>query len=100
MVHTTHYTSQVSHHQLKLLQHPLIDRYIQYKWWKVAFRLFLAYRLLYVLFLALLTSFALTSPRPGPDDDNCEFSDIRWTLGEYWHTNTNVPIAICGVSTN
>ena len=63
---------QVKHERVELLQHPLIYRYINYKWWRVSFPLFLATLLLYLLFLIFLTSFALSVPRPGPQSIYCE----------------------------
>ena len=66
------YSLQVSHKQLDLLQHPLISCYIKYKWWNVVFILFFLYILIYGIFLIFLTSFALSLPRPGPDNDFCK----------------------------
>ena len=64
---------QVKYERLGLLQHPLIYRYINYKWWKMSFPVFMFYLLLYILFLIFLSSFAITVPRPGPNNEYCEF---------------------------
>lgn len=62
---------QVKHKQLHLLQHPLIARYIAYKWWRLS-PFFFGYLIIYAVFLVLLTAFVLIVPRPGPDDHHCE----------------------------
>ena len=67
------YIIQVNHGRLKLLQHPLISRYITYKWWRGPFAFFLLYMAIYIIFVILLTSFAVSVPRPGPDDQYCEY---------------------------
>ena len=64
---------QVNQERLKLLQHPLISRYIEYKWWRVVFPLIVLYLLLYIVFLIFLTSFSISMPRPGPDNQYCKF---------------------------
>ena len=71
---------QVKHERLKLLQHPLISRYITHKWWKVVFFLFLLFILVYILFLIFLTSFTVNLPRPGPDDEFCKFVERMYYL--------------------
>ena len=63
---------QVENNRTELLKHPLVARLIEYKWRKVAFPLFVAYISVYLLFLTLLTAFAMVSPRPGPESDVCE----------------------------
>ena len=63
---------QVKHERLDLLKHPLIHRYINNKWWKVSFPVFLTVLSLYVLFLIFLVSFSLVIPRPGPQSTYCE----------------------------
>ncbi|CAI8028560.1 Transient receptor potential cation channel subfamily A member 1 homolog [Geodia barretti] len=67
----------VKHKRAELLRHPLVSRLLEYKWRKVALPLFLAYIALYILFLLLLTLFAILSPRPSPSGDTCvlEFHD-------------------------
>lgn len=61
----------VKNKRTDLLKHPLVARLLEYKWRKVAFPLFLVYISLYILFLSLLTAFALLSPRPSPSGDTC-----------------------------
>ena len=65
---------QVKHERLELLKHPLICRYINYKWWKLSFPLFLTHLLVYAVFLIFLISFCLVLPRPAPDSAFCEMS--------------------------
>ena len=63
---------QVKHKRAELLKHPLVVRLLEYKWRKVALPLFLGYISVYLLFVLMLTLFALLSPRPSPDNDTCE----------------------------
>ena len=76
---------QVNHERRSLLQHPLIYSYINYKWWKMSFPLFLLYVLCYGLFLILLISFTLTLPRPGPTNELCKMIvNLRTHDGIYY----------------
>ena len=76
-VHIIHvhcmFSPKVQNERLSLLQHPLIYRYINYKWWKLSFPLFFIYIFFYGLFLIFLTTFTVILPRPGPNDDYCKW---------------------------
>ena len=63
--------SKVKHKRLELLQHPLVSRYISFQWWRL-FPFLFAYQLVYILFLVLLTVYAVLTPRPGPDNQYCK----------------------------
>jgi len=67
-----HVHMQVEYKRLQLLRHPLVKDFLFHKFWLVTFPLFLAYLLLYCLFLVFITSFALVSPRPGPGSETCK----------------------------
>ncbi len=56
---------QVDFDRENLLNHPLVQELIDYKWKRIAIPGFLIYLFFYLVFLILLTSFALTLPRPG-----------------------------------
>ena len=56
---------QVDFDRENLLTHPLVKELINYKWTRIAVPGFLIYLGFYLIFLILLTSFALTLPPPG-----------------------------------
>ena len=56
---------QVDFDRESLLSHPLVKELIDYKWKRIAIPGFLIYLGVYMIFLILLTSFALTLPIPG-----------------------------------
>ena len=65
---------QVQHERKDLLQHTLILRYISRKWWKLSLPYWM-YLFLYLCFVIMLTTFAIITPRPGPDDRNCKLTN-------------------------
>ena len=68
--------AQVKHKRADLLKHPLVSQLLEYKWRRVALPLFLGYMAVYLLFLLMLTLFALLSPRPSPDSDTCKLARV------------------------
>ncbi|CAI8015846.1 Transient receptor potential cation channel subfamily A member 1 homolog [Geodia barretti] len=80
----------VKNERLDLLKHPLIRRYIHYKWWRISFPVFLTVLSLYVLFLVFLASFSLLIPRPGPESTYCPSNDT--TAG---YTQDNLGAGVC-----
>ena len=65
---------QIKYKRLDLLQHPLVKNYIFHKFWLVTIPIYLAYLLFYCTFLIFLNSFALLSPRPGPESETCKIA--------------------------
>ena len=62
---------QVKYDRETLLHHPLVKAYIKYKWTTVGIVGLVLYFAFYLIFLSLLTTFALLVPRPGPENDFC-----------------------------
>ena len=83
-VYNVLFPMQINYKRLKLLQHPLVKEYLFYKFCRVALPVFLAHLLLYCIFLVLLTSFAMVSPRPGPDSKTCK-NYLHWWHVHHWH---------------
>jgi len=65
---------QIKYKRLDLLQHPLVKNYIFHKFWLVTFPIYLVYLLFYCSFLIFLNSFAILSPRPGPESETCKIA--------------------------
>ena len=57
------------------LQHQLISQYISDKWWRLSLYYWI-YLFVYLVFMVMLTTFAVYTPRPGPEDNNCELYKI------------------------
>ena len=62
---------QVKHDREALLHHPLVKKYIRYKWITVGIVGLVFYFALYLIFLSLLTTFALLVPRPSAANGFC-----------------------------
>jgi ankyrin repeat protein len=69
-------STMVKHKRLELLQHPLVSQYISLQWWRL-FPFLFANQLVYILFLVLLTVYAILTPRPGPDNQYCS-GNFSW----------------------
>ena len=62
---------QIKHDSLKLLKHPLVKRWIKQKW-KRARIIYATFFILYLVFLAILTAYAVVSPIPALDSSTCK----------------------------
>ena len=63
---------QVKFNRENLLTHPLVESWIQFKWYRVAVPGIVAYYSMYAAFLIFLTLFAVLIPRPGPQNVLCK----------------------------
>ena len=62
---------QIKHDSLKLLKHPLVTRWIEKKWKKTRI-IYATFFMLYSVFLAILTAYAVVSPIPALDSSACK----------------------------
>ena len=65
-------TTQVDYDRENLLGHPLVKELLSYKWKRVGIPGLIVYFSCYMMFLILLTAFALVIPRPGPRNNFCK----------------------------
>ena len=66
----TNTNMQVDYDRSDMLNHNLVQTWIDHKL-RDAIPDLVIYLIIYLLFLALLTIFALLLPRPGPSNKNC-----------------------------
>ena len=59
--------------QENLLNHPLVNSWINFKWYRIAIPGIVSYCSVYAAFLIFLTLFAVLIPRPGPQNALCRF---------------------------
>jgi hypothetical protein len=62
----------VDYDRESLLNHPLVKELLSYKWRRVGIPGLIIYFTCYMLFLIILTAFALVIPRPEPSNDFCK----------------------------
>lgn len=82
---------QIKHDKLKLLKHPLVTSWIKQKWKRTRI-IYATFFVLYLMFLAILTAYAVVSPITALDS-SCKLDNLCTCINLTLYSGSNLSLA-------